>query len=307
VEQYLSLSAFIYHQETGDTKKMLLPEKLLVRFGRMKSPVQNLHIIICVLSLSVLIFTGRASADTTNQWNVQVVGVMVVAPEGGKDNRSFCWKPGTTVSASLTLSAGKIVKLNQEESKLVSFTDDKGTDLTAGPQSQDPFNKPGISFQSSEDGKAETIFDMKASGQPAKGATTLNISGTVNAQIAGATKQFTVENLEMKTNVSFTLGDLPVMISEVGTNRNAWMAKEYKYSVTFSSLRDMDCISSLEFFDAQGNKIESRKSSWGGGFMGYMMQFDLKQNVDHAKIVATCWQDLKTVDVPIAIKTGVGF
>jgi len=218
-----------------------------------------------------------------------------------------CWKPGTTVSASLTLSAGNIVKLNQEESKLISFTDDKGTDLTAGPQSQDPFNKPGISFQFSEDGKAAAIFDMKASGQPAKGATSLNISGTLNAQIAGSTKQFTVENVEMKTNVSFTLGDLPLRISEVGTNRNAWMAKDYKYSITFSSPRDMEGISSLEFFDAQGNKIPARKSSWGGGFLGYMMQFDIKQNVDRAKIVANCWQDLKTVDVPISIKTGVGF
>jgi hypothetical protein len=287
---------------------MLLPEKMLVRFGRMKSSAQNIHTAICVLSLAVLISTSRVlAAEATNQWNVQVVGVMVVAPEGGKDNRSFCWKPGTTVSASLTLSAGNIVKLNQEESKLISFTDDKGTDLTAGPQSQDPFNKPGISFQFSEDGKAAAIFDMKASGQPAKGATSLNISGTLNAQIAGSTKQFTVENVEMKTNVSFTLGDLPLRISEVGTNRNAWMAKDYKYSITFSSPRDMEGISSLEFFDAQGNKIPARKSSWGGGFLGYMMQFDIKQNVDRAKIVANCWQDLKTVDVPISIKTGVGF
>jgi hypothetical protein len=288
---------------------MLLPEKLLVRFRRVKSTIQNFGDFVCLLSLTVLISTSRIFADdATSQWNVQVVAVMVVAPEGGKDTRSYCWKPGTTVSASLTLPAGKIVKLNQEESKLSSFTDDKGTDLMAGPPSQDPFNKPGISFQSSDaEGKSSVIFDLKASGQPAKGATMLNISGTLNAQIAGSTKQFTIENVEMKTNVSFSLGDLPVMISEVGTNRNAWMAKDYKYSVTFSSPRNMDGISSLEFFDAQGNKIESRKSSWGGGFLGYMMQFDIKQNVDHAKIVANCWQDLKTVEVPIAIKTGVGF
>lgn len=288
---------------------MLLREKLLVRFWRMKSPIQNICAIVCLLPLAVLISSSRVFADdATNQWNVQVVAVMVVAPDGGKDNsRSFCWKPGTTVSASLTLPAGKIVKLNQEESKLISFTDDKGTDLMAGPQSQDPFNKPGISFQSSDSGASSAIFDLKASGQPAKGATMLNISGTLNAQIAGSTKQFAVENVEIKTNVSFSLGDLPVMISEAGTNRNAWSAKEYKYSVTISSLRNLDSISSLEFFDANGNKIEAVKRSWGGGFLGYMIQYDVKQNMDHAKIVATCWQDLKTVDVPISIKTGVGF
>jgi hypothetical protein len=32
----------------------------------------------------------------------------------------------------------------------------------------------------------------------------------------------------------------------------------------------------------------------------------MKENVDRVKIVATCWQDLKTVEVPINIKTGIG-
>jgi hypothetical protein len=201
------------------------------------------------------------------------------------------------------------VGLNQAESKLISFTDDKGTDLMAAPASQDPFNKPGFSIQSSAtdtDGVSSVIFDLKASGQPAPGATRLNITGTLSAQIAAGTKQFTVDNLEMKTNIAFNLGDLPLMISDVSTNRNAWKAKDYKYSVTFSSGHDLATISGLEFYDAQGNKIDANKSMWGGGFLGYMMQYDIKQTVDRVKIVATCWQDLKTVAVPIAIQTGIG-
>lgn len=233
---------------------------------------------------------------------------MVVAPEGGKDNRSYCWKPGVTVSVMLSPTAGKIVKFNQNDSKLDSFTDDKGTDLTAAPPSQDPFNKPGISYMpsGSDKGDSSIVFDVKASGQPTKGATVFHISGKVNVQVAASTKQFTVENVEIKTNVSFSLGDLPVTISDAGTNRSAWSAKEYKYSVTFSSLHNLESISSLEFFDAGGNKIEAVKRSWGGGFLGYMMQYDVKQNMDRVKIVATCWQDLKTVEVPFSIKTGVG-
>ena len=163
---------------------MLLPEKLWGRFWRMKSPIQNLRAIVCLLALVVLISTSCVfAAGTTNGWNMQVVGVMVVAPDGGRDSRSFCWKPGTTVSVMLSPAEGKIVKFNEDASKLVSFVDDKGTDLTAGPQSQDPFNKPGISYMSSSSdaGAASIIFDLKASSQPAKGATMLNISGTVNA------------------------------------------------------------------------------------------------------------------------------
>ena len=40
--------------------------------------------------------------------------------------------------------------------------------------------------------------------------------------------------------------------------------------------------------------------------MGYMVEYAFKQSTDHAKIVATCWQGLNTVEVPISIKTGVG-
>ena len=275
----------------------------------MKTLFQNVRATGLFLLLAGFIGATRAlAAEATNEWNVQVVGVMVVAPEGGKDNRSFCWKPGATISAKVTLSAGKIVKLNEEESKLVSFTDDKGTDLMAGPQSQDPFNKPGISCQSPDgDGASSVIVDLKASGQPAQGATLLNVSGILSAQVAASAKEFTVPNVEMKTNVSFRLGDLPVVISEAGTNRSAWKSKDYSYSITFSSRQEMGEISSLEFFDAQGNKIEAQKRSWGGGVGAYFMQFELKQGVDRANIVATCWQDLKTVEAPIAIKTGVGF
>jgi|GEM_PF-4538146 len=273
----------------------------------MKSAILNIRAVSHLLWLAVFISSIRAlAADATNQWNVQVVGVMVVAPEGGKDNRDFCWKPGVTVSANLSLSEGKIVKLNQQESKINSFSDDKGTDLMATPPSQDPFNKPGISFQSSDaKGVSSVIIDLKASGHPAKGATILNISGKLSAQIAGSTKQFTVDNVEIKTNAHFNLGDMPIVISAAGSRKDSFSKKD-EFSVTFSSPKNLESISSLEFFDLQGNKIEARKRSWGGGFLGYMMEYVFKKNTDHAKIVATCWQDLKTVKVPISIKTGVG-
>ncbi len=283
---------------------MLFIPVSLITFLRMKI----IRLLFMSASILVVETTPIFAADETNQWNVQVVGLMVVAPEDGKDNRAYCWKPGVTVSVMLSATDGKIVKFNENDSKIASFSDDKGTDLMAAPPSQDPFNKPGISYMSSasDKGASSIIFDLKASGQPAKGATIFNISGSASMEVAASTKQFTVENVEIKTNVSFSLGDLPIVISNAGTNRNAWSAKEYKYSVTFSSLRDLESISSLEFFDANGNKIEAVKRSWGGGFLGYMMQYDVKQKMDHAKIVATCWQDLKTVEVPISVKTGVG-
>ena len=157
--------------------------------------------------LAVQAFTVVA-ADEPNQRNLQVVGLMVVAPDGGQDNRSYCWKPGVTVSVRYAPVQGTIVSFNENLSKLDSFTDDKGTDLMAAPPSTDPFNKPGISgmLPVAQDGATSMIFDLKASGQPANGATAFTITGKASVQVAASTKQFTVDNVEIKTNAAFRPG-----------------------------------------------------------------------------------------------------
>ena len=256
----------------------------------------------------VAAFCATLGVRAADEWQTQVVGVMITAPEGGKDNRSYCWKPGVTVSVRLTPPTGKIVQLNEEKSKIDSFSDDKGTDVMAGVPSKDPFNKPGISFMlpSAPDGYASVIIDLKASGLPAKGATNLNISGRVKAQVAEGTKQATVENVVINTNTQFNLDDRRIGISAAGLKQEAFSKKE-EFSVTFSSLKNLDDISSLEFYDAEGNKMEARKRAWGGGFLGCMIEYVFKKKPEHVKIVATVWQNLKTIDVPITIKTGIGF
>jgi hypothetical protein len=202
----------------------------------------------------------------------------------------------------VTPPAGKIVSLNQFDSKLDSFTDDKGTDLLA-VKSEDPFNKPGFGVMDSKESYA--TVDMQVAGLPAKGATALNISGKLVVTVAAAAQQFTVENVELKAQTSFTCGGLPLTISAAGLGK-AMFSQQAEYSVTFSSTKDLAAISALEFYDAQGNKVEATKRSWGGGFGNYFAEFALKKSLDRAKIVATCWQDLKTVEVPISIKTGIG-
>jgi len=262
-----------------------------------------------LLVASAIIINSIPLLATADDWNTKVVGLMVSAPEGSTDNRNFCWKPGVTVSVMLSPAHGSIIKINQNESRLTAFTDDLGTDLMAVQETTDVFNKPGVNFQSCNDqGMSSIILDLKALGHPAAGATRLNISGSVNVQAAGSSKQVTVDDVQIQAGATFNIDDLLIKISEAGENKSQWSSKDYKYSVTFSCRQNMDTIAKFEFFDPQGKKVDAVKRSWGGGpGFGYTIQYDVKQSVDHVKLVATCWQDLKTVDVPISIKTGVGF
>lgn len=273
----------------------------------MKTPACCINPTRRLLVFGLLISSLTLFAADTNHWDVQVAGLRVITPSTDSKNNfngALMAPPGVAVEVRLTPPYGKVVNINQNASKVDSFTDDKGTDLLA-VRSDNPFSKPGFGIMDASKGTYATAA-IQAAGLPAKGATGLNISGTVVLEIATGTNLFTVDNVEMKTNATFNIDDLPVIISNVGTNRNQWMAKNYQYSVTFSSFRDLGNISNLEFFDPQGNKIGASKSSWGGGPLGYMIEYNIKQKVDRMKIVATCWQGLETVEVPISIKTGLG-
>lgn len=121
-----------------------------------------------LLSAALLTLTGMAgrAAGDSSQTNLQVVGLMVVAPSGGIDNRNYCWKPGVMVSVMYSPTAGKIVSFDENASKLTAFTDDQGADLLAAPPSSDPFNKPGISgiLPMANSGAEAITFDLKTSG-----------------------------------------------------------------------------------------------------------------------------------------------
>jgi hypothetical protein len=257
--------------------------------------------MIVVLALS----THLHAADQ-EPWKVQVTGLRVVAPVAQKkndnDRGAFFQPPGVTVVAVVTPAVGKVVDIEQFDSKIETFTDDKGTDLLAA-KSDSLFNKPGFGAMDEKDGVANV--EIQAAGVPARGATVLNITGTLAVKVATGTNQSTIESVEIKAGTSFKIGDVPVKISKAGMGKGMFSDKQ-EFTVTFVSSKDLECISQLEFFDSQGGKVESRKVSWGGGMGQYEMEFAFKQGVDRAKIIATCWSGMTEVKIPLTIKTGIG-
>ena len=79
-----------------------------------------------------------------------------------------------------------------------------------------------------------------------------------------------------------------------------------KFSVTLSCSKNMESLASLDLYDDQGNSLGAERSSWGGGFGSYFVEYTLKQGADHAKLLATCWTDWKRCEVPIDTTVGLG-
>ena len=260
-----------------------------------------------ILILFASLLNMRLFATDAGQWKIQVIGISIAAPQPQTKTEAHdqSFAPSEVrVAFKITPTVGKIVGLNAFHSKLIFFTDDKGADLLA-MKSDSPINRPGFSVMETK--PTSVAVEIHTPVLPSKGATELNISGTLSVKVARETKQFIIEDVDLKANTSFMCGDLPIKIKEAGMGKSiSSFSDELKFRVTFSSAMDLESIASLEFFDLKGNKVEARRDEWGGGAGEYSAIYSFKQAVDRAKIVATCWQGLQTVEVPVSIKTGLG-
>jgi len=278
----------------------------------MKSAPATSPARIGVLCLAAFTLITRAfAADPAAEWKVQIQAIRVVAVAAG-DQDSAWWglngaTPGVTVLLKLTAPEGNIVGINIGESKLVSFTDDQGSDLAARPAEGSPGNEPGIStrlgFGPLVDGKPSAIIRVTAPNQPARGAAGFSITGKVTVQTASQTNQVAAEKVALTSGTVFELGELKLTICDV-------RSKDGKCEVSLQSSQDLTSLAKLDFYDAQGQKIESQVFSsnlyTSGAKKKWSLSFRLQKTTAVAKIAATCWTDLKTVEVPIAVKTGVG-
>ena len=89
----------------------------------------------------------------------------------------------------------------------------------------------------------------------------------------------------------------------------------YPFGIEFYAKQSLDAVIRMRFFDAAGKEIESEqggrsssKYSDGGPASEpeETIEYQLKTAVDTAKIVITCWTDLKEVAVPLELKVGMG-
>jgi hypothetical protein len=194
------------------------------------------------------------------QWKVQVTGLRIVAPSAdGKEDAqgAFFQPPGVTVVAVITMVGGKIVSIDQFKSNVEAFTDDEGTDLLA-VKSENLFNKPGFGMMDSKETTA--TVEIYAAGVPQPGAPALNIAGKVVLQVATATKEFTIERVDIKTGSTFNLGDMAGKITKGGMSKEM-CGNEEMFTEKLSSMTDLTGISKLKLLDSQDNAIEAQRSS----------------------------------------------
>lgn len=236
----------------------------------------------------------------------EVVGIAVVKPDpknkyGGSAVPGM--QPGVRVYFRIARDDLFIISLDKDASRLVAFTDDKGTVLGAPGKSKFMDGWLGQS-QVSED-KHSLRFEVASKKMPARQATKLKIKANIAISV-GADEKTSTSPVTLKKGEAVNLGPLQVTIGKVG--KPDW--GDAKLAVQFKSSKSFDAIKELSFIGPDGQGIKSRQSSSSsGGFgarMTYARTYDLDKKVEQVTLKATYFGKVEKVSVPVDVTVGVG-
>ena len=234
---------------------------------------------------------------------ISVEGLRVVTKgyEGQENFRSFMWNEGSTISLMLYMPDGGIVGFEPEKSKIEYVKDDKGNDLMKSEKKKGYVFSGFDSFPKKSDDSKAILIDILCPGVPQSGSSAIELKGTIAVSVGSKVETFETKDLAIEVGAKIKTGGEDLEVERIG---KGWGDYEYSFSLKGKGLTGS--IKSIKLFDEDGKEIEM--SSSGSSFYGnnFNLSYQLKKKVTKATVKVEGWVDLKTVEVPFDIKTGVG-
>ncbi len=260
----------------------------------------------CALAwlLSLLAPQGLA-AEPVDAKPIRVVGLTVGATDLNKEDYEF---PPVTSGIEVHLlvthtGAGAIIGVSEDESKIVRFTDDKGTDFLKpadsrfGPRSPiGPFPKP------SKDGK-KTLITLRSDHAPATGASRIKVMGGLVVEVAQGVKTLSADKVALKPGKIAVTG-LSLELTKAQAEKS-WQDKPVT-RMEFRIKGDGGAYKALRLVDAQGKEIETsgHGSMWGQGVRD--LQIDGPADLKEINVRLDLYDGLKKVELPLALDQSLG-
>ncbi len=179
---------------------------------------------------------------------VQIARVVVADNEFSA--KPFNSDNGTKIVLWVKMPAGQgLIEIDEDESLLQSFGDDKGTNMGG---------KFGSFPREFTDGAGGTI-EIASTGFAAAGATALVAEGSVAMTVASGTRKIRAAKVLLQNNAKFTFEKTPIVVDQVEAETDSM-----KFTLNLPR-RVMESIKGVAFFDAKGQPIEGSRT--GSGYM----------------------------------------
>jgi hypothetical protein len=216
---------------------------------------------------------------------------------------------GTTITLLLSQPEKSVIGIDENASKLTSFTDDRGTDLAKAEGNSASWISAVFS-KISEDGKL-VAAPIRSNATPAAGAREITLKATIVLRCGGAQKTSEQKDVPLAAaGTKISAGPTTLAIAKSNKSAGNELVGAQK-SVTLTSKTPLDAIKSIAFLDQAGKEIRSHVSAHSTMTFGAMSTYDatysLEQNVDTATVRVTYYEKIENVSVPVDLKVGVGF
>ncbi len=234
-----------------------------------------------------------------------LVGLTIFQPDPKDPSNTevgLSTKPGSTLYVKILQPDKFIIHVNREGSKLMSFSDDKGTDFSK--QKDKRFGQAWLYPLSkiTEDGHT-CIVTIRSDQLPKTDAREIAIKANIALTCGSDQKTERLGNVALKPETTFNVGSMTIKIDKVG--KPGW--GDAKLNVEFSTKQNLAKIKTLEFVGPDGQKIKAHgSSSHRSGSRVFKKSYDLDKKVDSVTLVVTSFDKVESVVVPIDIRTGIG-
>jgi hypothetical protein len=212
---------------------------------------------------------------------------------------------GTDVKVAVVVPGASLLKLDEEKSKLVKWTDDAGTDLTPSEDSWWYWAQMDTRWDDEPRMELATLT-LHTDRLPASGANRINLESTLVFVDAG---DLTTSDVTAPLTIGskFNLAGVDVKVASVSEVEDS---ETVVRQIELQSSKPLDALQSLTMKDAEGNEFVCEKM--GSGSMGmfgkttYSYYYGLGKAVDAATLTATYFARMGTVEVPLKLSVGVG-
>jgi hypothetical protein len=261
-------------------------------------------IVFSLVFVLLAVMTAYLSYAAEEKPTVTVEGIRIVTKgyAGQEDLRAFSLLEGATITLMVFMPEGGIVDFKRDDSKLESVTDDKGTDLTKADKKNTWGSITGFDAwpKKSKDTKA-ILIDALTPAAPKEGASTIALKGKLIISVGTKTETTETKDVALGVGEKIKAGSLELEIERLG---KGW--GDYEFSLALKGKGRMAIIKAVQFLDENGKEIESSPSGSASYGEEFTIDYQLKKKVSKATVKVECWSDLKDVEVPLDIKTGIG-
>lgn len=211
---------------------------------------------------------------------------------------------GLELEVGVQVAGKPLLSVDLEQSKLIRFVDDKGTDLSKGAPKRF-FGWVSMNSSFRDEATDSCLLQIKTETLPDDGAGMLELTAEIALKSASGseTKE---EKVALEEGAKITCAPIPLEIRGV----EAVEFGDSKFSVQLASDQSLDAIKELEFLGADGKpmKVESMGSgSFGfGGKKTYTKSVGLPSRPDEVTVRITSYAKTEVVTVPLELSIGMG-